>query len=348
VVGHRTLEAAAGTGYLSVRLDLAPGAEDCVIDDWPTVTLLDRGTVVDVPVRNADGQGELGDGVWVTADKSAVITLGWAFSHHCGDVDNDLIRLALPAGGDLGFAGFGRTTCSPGEGPQTVQLLAPRPATDYGPHRQHSRWEDVEATGDLDLSADPGSTIEFEVTLTAAEDIPLGECPDYSILTGGGEVTYGLNCAEVPYHDERGRPYLPADTPVAFAMQADAGPVSTPKLLWLLDAPGHPGVSGTLRVGDDDPAATGTVSGIVTMDGGPALGTSRKVTVGTVMFFDAADEEHDADIGPDGTYEIELPAGRYRVLVASDQWSASNAFDDGEYGVTGGTAQQLDISLPIR
>jgi hypothetical protein len=64
----------------------------------------------------------------------------------------------------------------------------------------------VTATGDLDLTAHAGQPLDFTVTLTSKQDLPLDPCPDHTVLTSAGQSSRALDCAAVPYPDARGRP----------------------------------------------------------------------------------------------------------------------------------------------
>lgn len=89
------------------------------------------------------------------------------------------------------------------------------------------------------------------------------------------------------------------------------------------------------------------VTGTVTMDGGPAPGTSIRVTSGQVAF-DGESASIGTSIDANGHYEIELPAGEYDVTVTTPQWNGGKPFRDGKYGVTGGATHHLEIHIPIR
>ena len=96
-----------------------------------------------------------------------------------------------------------------------------------------------------------------------------------------------------------------------------------------------------------DTKARGTVTGTVTLEGGPAPGTSTPVTSGTVELIGRS-SGGGVSIGPDGTFRVEVPPGRYQVTVSTPQWNDGAPYDDGKYGVTGGADNELDIHIPIR
>lgn len=106
-----------------------------------------------------------------------------------------------------------------------------------------------------------------------------------------------------------------------------------------------------VRVGSysyvDPLAETGTATGVVTLNSGPALGTGEYVTAGVVEF-DGEPDGYAAPIGPDGDYRIELPAGRYRVTVSTRQWNADTPYPAGSFEVVGGELNELNITLPVR
>lgn len=91
----------------------------------------------------------------------------------------------------------------------------------------------------------------------------------------------------------------------------------------------------------------GTVAGVVTLNGGPGPGTGQFVTAGEVEFVGDPDD-YRAPIGRDGSYEIELPAGRYQVTVSTRQWIGNAPFPAGSFDVTGGELNELNITLPVR
>lgn len=315
---RRDLEPAMGTAYLTVQLALQ-GSTPCRIEGYPDVALLDpSGDVLDVPVEHDTASP--GDPVLVTPTEPAAVVVSWSPSHYCDPLDNARIRIGIPdSAGDVTVDGFGPTSCNPGEGTPSPRVRPVQPAyADDGPT---SPYEQVTATGDLNLSVDVGAPIDFEVTLTSPVDLPLDPCPDYEILVAPRIDYHGLNCAAVPYVDEKGQPYLPAGVPVTFAMHA-AGfdtTVLITKFAWVLTAPGHPTVGGWVEIGDAAPPEA-TVTGFVTMDGGPAPGTSTKVTEGTVHARGLVDRT--ATIVA-GQFEMQLPAGRY------DLWATSPDYGDG-------------------
>jgi hypothetical protein len=119
---------------------------------------------------------------------------------------------------------------------------------------------DVHAETQMPQDAAVGSTLRFAVTLTAlGRDVVLSPCPDYALDVSrepddADTVGYQLNCVGVPYRDPDGRPYLPANTPVRFAME-----------LVIPDLPGAHKVTWRLEV--PDPVMAG--SSLVTTDRRP-------------------------------------------------------------------------------
>ena len=96
-----------------------------------------------------------------------------------------------------------------------------------------------------------------------------------------------------------------------------------------------------------DPRSTnGTVVGVVVLVGGPGPGTGEFVTRGRLEL-DGPDD-YDATVGPDGGFELEVPAGTYRVRVSTPQWHAGRPFDGGTLSVTAGELNQLNVILPAR
>jgi hypothetical protein len=349
----RTVEAAAGTAYLTVQLGL-DASTPCHLLGYPEVVPLDTaGNPLDVPVAH-DTTGSP-DAVLVTASSPAAVVVSWSVTHYCGSIDNARLRVTLPdGGGDFSVEGFGATSCNPDEGQPAMQVLPIQAAYDQTPQ---SPYEKVTATGDLDVTVPVGAGIDFQVTLTSPADLPLDPCPDYQILVGSRMDTHGLNCAAVPYVDAAGRPYLPAGVGVAFAMHADGldAPLYSPKFLWVLSAPGHAIAHGILRVGDAAPP-DGRLTELVTMDGGPAPGVSQKVTDGEVHVVGGDVDLLAAVEG--GQFEVAVPPGTYQVWATTPQYDGGSAAcwpldtngdstrDD--VTVTGGSAVTLRISCQMK
>ncbi|RHW24428.1 hypothetical protein D0Z08_24215 [Nocardioides immobilis] len=91
----------------------------------------------------------------------------------------------------------------------------------------------------------------------------------------------------------------------------------------------------------------GSVTGVVTLNGGPALGTGQFVTSGEVEFAGEPDG-HRAAIGADGSYRITLPTGRYQVTVSTHQWNGGVPYAAGTFDVVGGELNDLNLTLPVR
>jgi len=97
----------------------------------------------------------------------------------------------------------------------------------------------------------------------------------------------------------------------------------------------------------DPTAEQATVTGVVTLNSGPGPGTGEFVTSGVVEL-DGEPDGFRAPIGEDGSYELEVPGGRYRISVSTHQFFGGRAFDAGLYDVVGGELNQLNITLPLR
>jgi hypothetical protein len=235
------LDGAAGTMYLPVHLTLV-GTRPCRLEGYPLVRPLDHGRALALPVQQEDdGQAPFGRPVPVVVrpGEPGLFRIEWPQTHSCPVMDNDTLRITLPGGAaSFTIAGFGASSCNPGEPGPAAMIVEPVQPYRYVPSHTTSPYERLSATGDLDLSATAGRPIDFTVTLTSDHDLPLAPCPDYSIVVGESEVRYALNCAAVPHRDPQGRPYLPAGVPVTFAMHA--GPITTgpTKLVWRLITPG--------------------------------------------------------------------------------------------------------------
>jgi hypothetical protein len=203
-------------------------------------------------------------------------------------VHNDTVRLSMP-GGVLTFPGLGGSSCNgaPGSGSKAPIMVAPFQPVEWHEGTVATPYADVEVSGNLDLTASPGETLRFTVTLTSPTDLPLDPCPDYRIVQvaddGAHEETQALNCAAVPFEDDRGRPYLPAGTPVRFEMRTTvAGPAgSEEKFSWALDTAEQKGIGGTLTV-SRGPAQTGPTTATPL---GPAGQKTVQAAVATIQAF---------------------------------------------------------------
>lgn len=222
--GHAT-DTTGATAYLTVTLELPADAEPCTVENHPDVVVLDDGAPTDVAtVADAD-LGEPRELV-VLPGRPVLVTLGWAVTGYCDDIDNDGNLLAIAPGLEIEVPGFGPTSCGPG---------------------------------------------------------------------------------------------------------ADALP--------------------PMRVGPftyvDPRSSDGTVTGVVGLNGGPGPGTGEFVTRGRIEF-DGVDETYGATVGLDGKYEVELPAGTYRVRVSTLQYRAGEPYDHGTFDVVGGELNELNVILPVR
>jgi len=137
-----------------------------------------------------------------------------------------------------------------------VPLPAARPHLRTYPHGDHTAgwstpYDRVSATGAITGTAAPGDVIVFDAVLESSTDLPLAPCPDYHIAFGRHSFrTWQLNCSAVPFHDARGRPYLPALTNVRFEMRVTVpDEPGRQKVLWTLDGPRQlPGFYGIVDV----------------------------------------------------------------------------------------------------
>lgn len=239
---EREMGAAAGTTYLNVRLVLT-GNTPCTLEGFARVQPMDNGQPVDIPVARAAGR-IYSHPVLVANGQPAVLTLSWISNWCAPRVNNDSIRAVLPGGaGALTFAGFGRTPfCNSGSksGPVPI-VVRPFQSQDHRPAIVRSPYRSVRVSGDLTRTVAPGQVVRFTVTLMSAQRLVLDPCPDYTItqydFTEEREERFALNCAAVPYRDANALPYLPAHTPVRFAMQTTAGKTDAPKFNWNLVTP---------------------------------------------------------------------------------------------------------------
>lgn len=90
----------------------------------------------------------------------------------------------------------------------------------------------------------------------------------------------------------------------------------------------------------------GRVTGLVTLNDGPGPGTGEYVTSGQVELVGA--DTFRAAIGPDGSYRLRVPTGRYTVRVTTQQWHAGETYLAGQLGVHSGDLGIYNIPMPAR
>ncbi len=123
VTGAQTTEAAAGTSYLTATFELADGEEPCSVEGYPTVIVLNDGRPGGVATVADDTLGRA-QRLTVLPELPVKLTLGWPVSHYCGPIVADTIRLLVPSDLTVEIAGFGPTSCNPGEGRPPVRVGA--------------------------------------------------------------------------------------------------------------------------------------------------------------------------------------------------------------------------------
>lgn len=317
-------DGAGGTLYRRIVLTLI-GSEPCRLSGYPTIEPLSHRQRLDLPIEHQSSPDALFGAdvpVKVAPRQPAAVTLAWAVSHSCPAADNDHLRVTLPGiATAYTVTGFGMSTCDQGEHAAAPLLVGPVHPLSSTPARKTSPYDDVTATGDLNLTARADQPLDFAVTLTSKHDLPLDPCPDYTITTSAGESSYALNCAAVPHRDAQGRPYLPAGVPVTFAMRADPGRASTPKFLWWLTTPRSALVLvvGNLTVTGGSGPAEGTVTGTVSLTGGPAGVADTTDVDGTVTAARGDGLTRTAPVNS-GTFLLSLPPGHWQLVVRSQQY----------------------------
>ena len=124
-------------------------------------------------------------------------------------------------------------------------------------HRKHGEvvtpFDRVSATGTIAGDLHPGDTLTFTAVIQSPTRLVLDPCPDFNIAFGKHSWhTWQLNCAQVPYRDGQGRPFLPAFKGVRFAMKVQVpDEPGDQKVLWTLDGPQQmPGFYGIVTVTD--------------------------------------------------------------------------------------------------
>ncbi len=161
--------------------------------------------------------------------------------------------------GDDGAATVGPTGRSVGTAPVSAVPWAALPATHprlrtYPQGHDHAwvtPYDRVSVTGTIRGRARPGDTLVFTAHLESPTDLRLDRCPDINVAFGTKEFqTTQLNCAQVPYVDKEGHPYLPAFTSVPFRIQVPVpDEPGRQKVLFTIDGPQQmPGFYGLVRV----------------------------------------------------------------------------------------------------
>lgn len=256
-----TAGAAAGTVYQRIALSLARGPA-CAVSGRPRLSFSEHGRALAVPQR-ASEIGVVSSAPWtgpvlVTARSRAVATWTWSDAM-CASASvwqqptADRVTVTLVGGGSLsatpqrpdGRSASFVPTCY-GDGENGFTGIQPIGVTRFSPERYRpattrTPWDGVAVRmRPWRLRGSPGSILRFTVVLTAAKDLPLDVCPDYEAGFFADRPTvvsaHQLNCAAVPFRLADGTPYLPAHTPVRFAMRATAPPPgpTVAKLGWEL------------------------------------------------------------------------------------------------------------------
>lgn len=239
---RRLFGVGAGTQYIEARFRLAHGSA-CSLSGYPRVELLSNGRTGVIPVRRTRDSDTYRRPVLVGRGHVGVLRIGWGSDWCTTAVPNQAITVTLPSGGGtIRLRGYGESPAcygEPGSGKGPAFYSAFQPLSP-GPVKVRSAYSTVRATSNLERAVRAHAPVHFVVTLRSDHRVVLDPCPDYSIVSASWRNgrRFALNCAAVPYKDGRGRPYLPADTPVRFAMQLPAGSESPQKVVWLLDTPG--------------------------------------------------------------------------------------------------------------
>ncbi len=199
--GHTTSDV-AGTTYLTATLQLAPAVEPCTVENYPDVVLLDAGSPVEVVAVKDDDLGEPRELV-VLPDRPALVTLAWAVSRYCDEIDNDGILLEVATGLEIEIPGFGPTSCSPS--------ADDRPPVRVGPYTYvDPRSKKGTVTGVVGLNGGPGpGTGEFVTRGQVEFD---GAAHDYR-ATVGLDGTYEIDLPAGAYQVRVSTPQYRAGEP---------------------------------------------------------------------------------------------------------------------------------------
>jgi hypothetical protein len=164
--------------------------------------------------------------VLVDGERRAKLMLAWTSLWCIAPVQNDRVVLEWPGGGRLEVDGFGESPgCNnPGSGEARGVDVLPFEPERWSVKEGPRVLSPIEARQvDFAPGSDGGPSM-FVVELLAPErDMSLGICPDAELharhsFDDESIVAYGLNCADVPFKDAGGTPYLPHGVPVRFAV----------------------------------------------------------------------------------------------------------------------------------
>ncbi len=231
--------AAAGTMVENLTFSLARGHTPCAVSGRPRLVAR---TVEGVTVPgHASTWATYRHRVLLTASSRALVQLVWPSACYAR---SGRASATLTYAGRAWVVSMGALSATCHFGPPD-RPLGSVGITDLVPpvrHRAHrvTAYSHVRVRGPGPVTAHIDRPVSFRVTLTFPRDLALDPCPDFRLgASDGSGGTFGLNCAAVPYRDDRGRPYLPAGRPVSFEMRLD--PVDAlQKYWWRIVAPGSP------------------------------------------------------------------------------------------------------------
>lgn len=235
--------ATGGMWVLGVELRAASTGVSCHLEGHPTIRLLDQGRQLNLATTDTPLAHSYQAPALVAPGNVVTLALYWA--GWCTDpVQNDRIRIALDDG-SIEVDGFGTSpgcgAAGAGSGTSPIGVGSFQPQGGFRPAKVTSAYDGTDARLTTLTDPLPGRTLHFQVTLTAARDIPLDPCPDYTMSQYGSwddvsVVGHALNCGAVPYHLDDGTPYLPTGVPVTFAMELSliSAEADVPKAIWHL------------------------------------------------------------------------------------------------------------------
>lgn len=317
------------TGRRERTYEARTGRDGCLIQGYPEVTPLAAGAPLHVPVLRMTGNAPPVRPVWVRPGHPARFNVEWDARASCPVTNNDQLRITPPGTQVVALPGFGRSACE-GDGPAPMFVYALwQPPTQAGT-RVVSPYDALRITsGGEDpsivvVTADDDGQARFTVTFESPKDLSLVPCPDYAITTAAGRQAWGLNCAGVPHRDSAGKPYLPANTPVRFAMEADSGGRSTDRFFWELTGNVAPHVlNGVVTVSGDE--HHGSLSAVVMLTGGPSGAKDTRVTTGEIRV--RGPVERTVRITDKPLVDLgSLPPGRYQLTTVTPQWNGGSSF----------------------
>lgn len=231
--------AALGTMIENVVVDLAPGHSSCAVSGRPGLVArtVERATIPgSLEMWTVRSRGP----VLLTPRQHALVQLTWPSACLNDRPGGSSLTLEYAGRSWTGAVRYLSDVCDFGRRRRLASIGVSRfvPLHHTSAHRI-SAFSGIRVRVPRIVSARVGGPLDFVLTMVAPRRVLLAPCPDYRIgATPGYGTRAGLNCAGVPWRDDQGRPFLPAQVPVRFEMRLGAVPDSQ-KYWWGLATPGR-------------------------------------------------------------------------------------------------------------